>query len=80
MQRGEGHFAKLAFHLVVARLRVRVRIVLRPLQSTASVIAASASAASLGFVRRLQRCAQWASQQEGGDTGVAAAVGVVRYK
>ena len=67
--------------LLLGYLRVRIAV-LRPLQSTASVTVASASAASLGFVRHLQRCGQCGLWQVGGDgpAGVAAAVGVVRHK
>ena len=75
VQRGQDHFAISPRTCMFCQSATRSIAVLRPLQSTASVIVASASAASLRSVRRLQRCAQWAPQQVGGHSpaGVAAA-------
>ena len=75
VQRGQDHFAISHRTCMFCQSATRSIAVLRPLQSTASVIVASASAASLRSVRRLQRCAQWAPQQVGGHSpaGVAAA-------
>ena len=67
VQRGQDHFAISHRTCMFCQSATRSIAVLRPLQSTASVIVASASAASLRSVRRLQRCAQWAPQQVGGD-------------
>ena len=59
VQRGQDHFAISHRTCMFCQSATRSIAVLRPLQSTASVIVASASAASLHSVRRLQRCAQW---------------------
>ena len=76
VQRDRGHFAISHRTCMFCQSATRSIAVLRPLQSTASVIGASVSAASLGFVGRLQRCAECGPQQgRRQPAGVAAASG-----